>query len=285
MLNAWFGVFSDLAPELEFLLAEKTIASWLGGIWLTARRLPRIEREEFEEAIRPEPLGEPDDPELDLHLPGIRRSARQLADRGILTRPDFDMLASRAEKNAIFTVAEQGQQTIERIRDVTAEAVEKGWSQDTWHEKLREKSIASPLGERHLDTVFRTNALTAYNEGLRESLEHPLVRGTFPYVRYDARHDPPRVRLDHLAMEKLGIQGTNIYRRDDPIWDTFWPPWDYNCRCSITPVSVQTAALAGIEEAKRILAGETVVVPTHVAWPTRDGNPIQPSESFRRGIL
>jgi uncharacterized protein with gpF-like domain len=45
-------------------------------------------------------------------------------------------------------------------------------------------------------------------------------------LAYYATHDA-RVRDDHLAMETLGLDGTNIYRADDPIWREYLPPWDF----------------------------------------------------------
>ena len=33
--------------------------------------------------------------------------------------------------------------------------------------------------------------------------------------------------LPLMEMEKLGLDGTNVYRRDDPIWEEFLTPWDY----------------------------------------------------------
>jgi uncharacterized protein with gpF-like domain len=75
----------------------------------------------------------------------------------------------------------------------------------------------------------------------------------FRIVAYYATTDS-RVRKNHLALEKLGLDGTNIYRADDPTWQRFRPPWDFQCRCSWVPITVEQAARRGVTEAKEWLA-------------------------------
>lgn len=65
-------------------------------------------------------------------------------------------------------------------------------------------------------------------------------------------------------MEQLGIQGTNIYRADDPVIRKFTPPWRWNCRCHIIPMSIEDAAAAGITEAREWL--RTGRPPIHPSW-------------------
>jgi hypothetical protein len=71
----------------------------------------------------------------------------------------------------------------------------------------------------------------------------------FPYQAYEPIHDG-RVRDEHAELEKLGLNGTNVYRRDDPMWNYFTPPWGYNCRCGVNLLTVDAAARAGVAEAK-----------------------------------
>jgi hypothetical protein len=93
------------------------------------------------------------------------------------------------------------------------------------------------------------------------------VADQFPYLLYTAVHDA-RVRPEHLQLERLGLDGTAVYRRDDPIWSLFLPPWAWNCRCHVIPVDVETAAEAGVGEARRWLrTGVPPAVPQYVAWP------------------
>jgi len=85
---------------------------------------------------------------------------------------------------------------------------------------------ASALGEGHIQTVYRNNVSAANTNGLMEILKDDLVRDEFPYLAYYAIHDA-RARPEHLAMEELGLDKTNVYRANDPIWQEFLTPWDF----------------------------------------------------------
>jgi hypothetical protein len=69
-------------------------------------------------------------------------------------------------------------------------------------------------------------------------------------------------------MESLGLDGTAVYRRDDPVWDLFYPPWGWNCRCVVIPLSVEDAAARGVKEAMEWMrTGRPPVVPQYVNPP------------------
>ena len=52
----------------------------------------------------------------------------------------------------------------------------------------------------------------------------------FPAFQYLTAGDSS-VRLNHRAMHG------RVYRRNDPVWSTWWPPNGFNCRCRVSPVS------------------------------------------------
>jgi hypothetical protein len=90
------------------------------------------------------------------------------------------------------------------------------------------------------------------------------VRDEFVYLLWSATHDG-RVDPDHLAMEKAGLNGTAVYRADDPIFNTHFPPIRWQCRCVVIPLSVADAAEYGCAEAKRWLeTGEPPAQPEFV---------------------
>jgi hypothetical protein len=65
-------------------------------------------------------------------------------------------------------------------------------------------------------------------------------------------------------MEQLGLDGTAVYRRDDPVWLKFYPPWGWQCRCIVIPLSVEDAAARGVKEAIRWV--QTGRPPASPAW-------------------
>ncbi len=215
-----------------------------------------------------------------IHFPIIEEATKNLSEKNVLTRDRFDALDAAAKAKS-FTVANvQAEETLTKVRDVLAENVEKGASYDTFRqavlEAVDEGTFMSPW---HMETVFRTNVQSAFSDGKQVVLNHPLVRSAFPYVRYDSIHDN-RVRPEHRAMDELGIQGTNIYRINDPVFQTFRPPWDYNCRCGWSPTTVDHAAEQGINEAKEWL--ETGVEPSPPAFVPMP--PFEPPPGFQRAV-
>jgi len=76
------------------------------------------------------------------------------------------------------------------------------------------------------ETVFRTNAATAFSAGQFQQSQDPEVADLIPAFEYVAVHDL-NTRPNHLAAHGL-IAGTK-----DSIWNIFTPPISYNCRCSL----------------------------------------------------
>ena len=74
-----------------------------------------------------------------------------------------------------------------------------------------------------VQNIFRTNIQTAYNSG-RWKKQKELAE-SFPYLQYSAVNDR-RTRPTHRAMDG------RVYPIDHPVWDTWYPPNGYRCRCS-----------------------------------------------------
>ena len=75
-----------------------------------------------------------------------------------------------------------------------------------------------------LKTIFDTNMRSVREAGrYRRAVQNVESR---PYWMYTARMDS-RTRDSHAAMNG------RVFRHDDPIWRTFWPPNDFNCRCRV----------------------------------------------------
>ncbi|WP_130472761.1 phage minor head protein, partial [Candidatus Magnetaquicoccus inordinatus] len=143
-----------------------------------------------------------------------------------------------------FTVAKAGSldilQTIRQHLDqALAEGKSEKWFIDTLTPILQEKgwwgrqTLINPAGEEQsvqlgsawrLHTIYQTNIQAAYMAGrYREQLENSDHR---PYWMYVAVIDG-RTRPAHAALDG------SVFRFDDPIWATIYPPNGWNCRCSV----------------------------------------------------
>ncbi len=93
-------------------------------------------------------------------------------------------------------------------------------------EKINKKTgevIPQKFPPHRLKTIYRTNLLSAYAAGREASIEKNKKRR--PFAQFIALHDS-RTRESHAELDG------SIFPVDDPFWNTFTPPLDYNCRCN-----------------------------------------------------
>lgn len=95
------------------------------------------------------------------------------------------------------------------------------------------------------DTIFRTNVQTAYNAGHYKELTDPEVLKMRPYWQYLAVEDA-HTRPSHLAMNG------RVYPADHPVWDTWYPPNGFNCRCTVRALSKRQVERQGLTVEERM---------------------------------
>ncbi len=89
-----------------------------------------------------------------------------------------------------------------------------------------------------VDNIFRTNIQTAYNVGqYKQQME---TRVALPVWQYSAINDS-RTRPTHLAMDG------RAWPANHPMWDIWYPPNGYRCRCSVIALTVRQAERRGIK--------------------------------------
>lgn len=189
-------------------------------------------------------------------FPATKAAVRRLAERRVYTPQKFRELSDAARGRAFTVTADISNKTRAKMQNKLTELIAEGADRKAFAKEFE----TLPMSPAHIDQVFRNNVFTAYSEGVEDVLATPMVGENFPYRQYYATMDD-RVRPEHLLLETLGIQGTGIYHKDDPVWRMFRPPWSWNCRCVWRPVSIREAARKGINEAKQWL--ETGEEPPH----------------------
>lgn len=260
-LSELLAMARDAITQFEPLLAEHlsdvALSAWVTGFDSVAKHFPPWLQREFADSIRRRPPDEPPefnlfrmfDREPRLRLLNVENAAKRLMERNILTRPQFDAATESAQQQA-FTIAGGLQaDTIDRLRNFLQQDISEGGSLGSFRERIQDHFETSPIAPGHLENVYRTNFQAAMRDGRETIRSNPLVASTFPYQEYIPIHDA-RARPEHRALGKLGLNGTGIYRIDDPIWDSFTPPWDYNCRCGTRLLTLDQAAQAGVKEAQ-----------------------------------
>lgn len=189
----------------------------------------------------PPAMPAPDEPEPVVSYTKIEEAASDLARRRVITADEYYALSGRAKQFA-FTVSKIGtEDTLAKMRDALEANVREGGTLRAFRDVVERTVGKSALTPAHIELVYRDNVMAAYSEGQKRILQHPLVRREFPYVLYTAIHDS-RLRVEHHAMERRGIDGGAVFRTDDPVIQEFWPPWAWNCRCRAIPITLEMAA-------------------------------------------
>jgi len=150
------------------------------------------------------------------------------------TRDQFDSLDADARRVS-FTVARVATaESVERVRDLISDAQRYGRTYRQVRPALREAVDSAPLSAPQLEAIFRTYVGRAQAAGALDSLNNPMVRDEFPYRMWSATHDA-RTEQSHKDMEHSGLDGTAIYRADDPIWTWAMAPVRWN---SVVPGTI-----------------------------------------------
>jgi SPP1 gp7 family putative phage head morphogenesis protein len=200
-----------------------------------------------------------------VRLPKIEAAANYLQTRLDFTPGEFEELDEDA-KQIGFTVARLAStDAVRAVRKALYEDITAGGTLRQFRENVSDAIEGSSLSDSQIEAIYRTHLGRAYSAGQRRVLGTPLVSDEFPYLMYVATHDS-RVREEHIALESMGLNGTAVYRADDPFWDRYTPPWGWNCRCTSIPLSIEDAAEYGVREA--IQWRDTGVPPSIPEWVT-----------------
>jgi len=260
-------ILTTNATYISQAFRRPLIASWLSPVYDLSREA-HADSDNIEPPtikLSTSPVGDPNR-EFLFHKQGID----WLKERNVVPSWMLPRLDAAAKHNAEQIAHATTQQTARKLADALSDSIRKGGTIRNFREAVGEAFDASPLSAPQLETLYRTNGGRAYSAGQQYVLSHPLVGSEFPYVLYSATHDS-RVEHNHLMMESLGLDGTAVYRADDPVIRRFWPPWRWNCRCHVIPLSVGDAARHGCTEAKQwLLAGRPPTVPQFVKSPPFD---------------
>jgi hypothetical protein len=168
-----------------------------------------------------------DDGESEYSFPVVDEAVETLSNARVFTSTDYRQVAEQARQGAFGISGDLTEGAVERVRNILAENIASGADREAFTEQVL-AAVEGQLSEAHVEQIFRTNVMSSFSDGADKALEQPMVADAFPYRQYWATTDQ-RTRPEHRALERMGIQGTNIYRADDPVFRRFRPPWDFNC--------------------------------------------------------
>lgn len=144
-----------------------------------------------------------------------------------LTKEQYNALSDDAKSRAFTVAGYTAVEVIEEFLESVTEAAEQGKSMQEFQANMKDwlqEHGYEGISPWRSEILFRTNVQTAYNVGHYLSMME--VSQERPYWMYVTAGDA-NVRDTHAAMH-----GT-VWAADDPIWDVWYPPNGYGCRCHV----------------------------------------------------
>jgi len=112
------------------------------------------------------------------------------------------------------------------------------WGKQTLINPQGEEEIVQLGSVRRLKTIYQTNLQTAYMSGRWKGMvENAQER---PYWMYVAVNDKA-TRPEHKALHG------HVFRWDDPIWQSLYPPNGWGCRCRVRALTERQVKSKGLE--------------------------------------
>ena len=188
----------------------------------------------------------------------FREAAEFLSSREAVPAEVYEKLEKRARDRA-FTVSKYtSAEVLNQFLRELVDAVEEGFTVRQFRERMNgflEENGYLSVNPSRADVIFRTNLQTAYCAGHYESMQS--AKKYRPYWQYKTAGDG-NVRDSHLAMQD------KVYEADDPIWDVWYPPNGFRCRCvvvSLSQAQVDSRGITVSHEPPRDIKGNSVVFP------------------------
>lgn len=173
----------------------------------------------------------------------FEEAVKYFGDKLPITSSEFHRL-SEEYKTLAFTVSGYTQAgVLKKFHDELLKAIDDGLTMKDFKNSMNdflERRGYEGLTNFQADNIFRTNVQTAYQVGHYKQMADPDVMKLRPYWQYDAVGDQ-RTRPSHLAMDG------RVFRADDPIWNTWYPPNGFRCRCSIVTLSERQVRERGLK--------------------------------------
>lgn len=183
---------------------------------------------------------------LDVESDSFTEAVNFFRDKVAMTSKDFYNLSDKY-KTLAFTVATYSKlEVVEQFKSELLNAIENGTTQQEFQQNMNDflqKKGYKGITDFQTENIFRTNVQTAYNVGHYKAMMD--VKEDRPYWKYVAVNDR-KTRPSHRAMNGM------IFHCDHPVWDTWYPPNGFKCRCTIVTLSEDDMQLRGLRANEKL---------------------------------
>lgn len=171
-----------------------------------------------------------------------------MLNRVSMTKEDYNDLIGKKAKFRAFTVSKlTSLDAIERTKELLNKTLKEGETMKEWYDRLKSDEILSKIGFSdenpfYLETVFRTNTISAYNAGRWEEIQRN--KDSIAFLEYIAIDDS---RTTEICSSLDGVR----LPVDDPFWKEFYPPNHFNCRSQVVEVTPEEVEVFGYKESDK----------------------------------
>ncbi len=165
-----------------------------------------------------------------------------------LSAAEYKALDKECRAKAFTVSGYTSLEVLQKFLDELADACENGRTKKDFMDSMNdflERNGYEGLNPFNADVIFRTNMQTAYNAGHYKSMTNPTTKKLRPFWKYVTAGDG-EVRESHAMMEG------RIYAADDPIWDIWYPPNGFRCRCSVVSLTKKQVERSGVEVSREL---------------------------------
>ncbi len=185
-----------------------------------------------------------------------------------LPEESYQSLSDVCKAKAFSVAGYTSIEILHKFLDALTEAIENGATKEVFQEEMNsflEEQGYHGLNPWRADVIFRTNLQTAYNAGHYKAMTDETTKKLRPYWQYKTAADG-YVREAHAVMEG------RVYRADDPIWDVWYPPNGFRCRCQVVSLSPAQVEARGLQVERE--------PPVKLDYETGELKPIFPDKGF-----
>lgn len=175
-------------------------------------------------------------------------AAAFLRDKPVVAQRAFKAMVPELRARAFTVAGIESANVLRDIRDAIATLPQGARWDDVKKDVLARMGAHAPVdgdpdareqavkrAARHAELVMRSNGFTCAAAAQHRALEG--LHDVFPAWRYNAFGDS-KTRPTHAALDGL------VLRADDPFWAEHTPPWEWGCRCWLTPATTEDLAAA-----------------------------------------
>ncbi|GBC62495.1 phage head morphogenesis protein [Desulfonema ishimotonii] len=168
----------------------------------------------------------------------MKEAKRFWKDKMPTAAKNFDALADAAHTKAFMVSGLNRMDQVCGVYEAMYQAIDAGETLAEFRARIPKIIADQGWNDYRTDLIFRTNIQSAYMSGRYAQMA--ATAKTRPYWQYSAINDS-RTRPAHAYMHG------KVFPADSPIWDTWYPPNGYKCRCGVKSLSERQLGKRGLK--------------------------------------